>query len=208
MNDPAYVGGPNNDWFQNLISVEYETYYPTSNDETDDVAYIPFTTPFVLADDQRYLFCLQTYDPAIAFGYDNALNYDANQAITAMPISTVLTESAGTTTWYRGGWNSYSATSIALKTFDPAQLGISENNSINGMAYPNPTKAVVTLSLEESGAANLTITDVSGKVATVSSITLIDGKSKVDISSLDSGVYVFSITLDNGKTAQFNVIKK
>jgi len=208
LSDPAYATAANNDWFQSLTSVAYETYYPTSNDETDDVAYIPLTTPFVLVDNQRYLFCLQTYDPAIAFGYDNTLNYDANQAITVMPISTVLTESAGTTTWFTGGWNSFSATAMALYTFPPSELGISENNSIGGMAYPNPTKDVVTVSLEESGPANLTITDVSGKVAVVSSITLVDGKSKVDISSLDSGVYVFSIALDNGKTTQFNVIKK
>ena len=58
LNDPAYAASANNDWFQSLTSVAYETYYPASNDETDDVAYIPFTTPFVLADNQRYLFCL------------------------------------------------------------------------------------------------------------------------------------------------------
>lgn len=208
LSDPAYATAANNDWFQNLTSVAYETYYPASNDETDDVAYIPFTTPFILADNQRYLFCLQTYDPAISFGYDNALNYDANQAITAMPISTVLTETAGATTWYTGGWNSFSATSMALNTFDPADLGIGETNAINGLAYPNPAKDVVTLSVSESGSGTLTVTDVSGKVAAIHLITLIDGKTKVDISSLDPGVYVFRTTLDSGKTAQFNVIKK
>jgi hypothetical protein len=40
------------------------------------------------------------------------------------------------------------------------------------------------------------------------SINLVGGKSDVTIASLESGIYIFNVTLENGKTAQFNVVKK
>ena len=40
------------------------------------------------------------------------------------------------------------------------------------------------------------------------SLNLVGGKSDVSISSLDAGMYIFNVTLENGKTAQFNVVKK
>jgi hypothetical protein len=40
------------------------------------------------------------------------------------------------------------------------------------------------------------------------SINLVGGKSDVNIASLESGMYIFNVTLENGKTAQFNVVKK
>ena len=59
-----------------------------------------------------------------------------------------------------------------------------------------------------TNATDLTITDVSGKVALENTITLINGQTKVDIASLEVGIYTFNITLKDGQTSQFNVIKK
>jgi hypothetical protein len=39
-------------------------------------------------------------------------------------------------------------------------------------------------------------------------LNLVAGKSDVNLSSLESGMYIFNVTLENGKTAQFNVVKK
>jgi hypothetical protein len=192
-------------YFQSLNSIVYETHYPASNDDNADIVYVPFSNPFVITPGQRYLICLQTYDPVIAFGYDNAPDYDGNYGIFRQPISPVLVTTNAISQWY-SGWSSTSAPSIALKTAN--NIGIDEVNTIDGMAYPNPAIDVVTISLEANGNADLTITDVSGKVALVSSLTLVDGKSKVDIASLDAGVYIFNITLENGQTSQFNIVKK
>jgi hypothetical protein len=201
LNDPAYVGGANNDWFQALSLLTYETYYPASDVENGLPQFVPFT-PLTFTDNQRYLVCLQSYDPAIAFGYDTGLNYDGNQGITAMPISPVNVDG----TWYTGGWNGTSAPSIALSS--PDGVGIEEVKNVEGMAYPNPAKDIVTVSIASEGSANLTVSDVSGKVAANSSITLIDGKANVNIADLEAGVYIFKVTLENGLTSQFNVVKQ
>jgi len=206
LDDPNYQFDPaTNDAFQNLNLITFGTHYPASNDDVDDVAYVAFNTPFGMVDNQRYLFCLQTFESAtISFGYDNSINYDGNQGIIRQPISPVHVDGQ----WYAAGWNSSSATSIALRTFNPANIGLGEIATVEGNAFPNPANNSVTVSVDGEGAANLEVVDIAGKVAINSNVTLVNGSVKVDISSLESGVYIFNVTLENGLTSTFNVIKK
>jgi hypothetical protein len=39
-------------------------------------------------------------------------------------------------------------------------------------------------------------------------LNLAAGQDNVNIAGLTSGLYIFNVTLENGKTAQFNVVKK
>jgi hypothetical protein len=79
---------------------------------------------------------------------------------------------------------------------------------ISGVAYPNPATDMVTISIEGDGVAQLTVTDVAGKVAMKNNLSLTAGKAEMNISNLEAGVYIFNVVLENGKTAQFNVVKK
>ena len=192
---------------------EYVTDYPVittasyvvpSNDDNGDVAYADFGTPFVLQDNVRYLFCLESTDLAneISFGYDGTIDYDGNYGIYLQPISPVFVDD----TWYTG-WSGLSAPSIGLRTFDPAELGLDNTEMLEGSAYPNPANDMVTVLVGGEGAATLQVTDLAGKVAMTSDVTLVNGTTNVNIASLESGVYIFNVTLENGQTAQFNVVK-
>jgi len=206
LDDPNYQFDPaTNDAFQNLNLITFGTHYPASNDDVDDVAYVAFNTPFGMVDNQRYLFCLQTFESAtISWGYDNTINYDGNEGIFRQPTAPVHVDGQ----WYTGGWSGVSAPSIALKTFNPANIGLGEIATVEGNAFPNPANNSVTVSVDGEGAANLEVVDIAGKVAINSNVTLVNGSVKVDISSLESGVYIFNVTLENGLTSTFNVIKK
>ena len=91
--------------------------------------------------------------------------------------------------------------------FDIAQLGLNDESIIVGKAFPNPTNNNVTISLEANGNGQLNVTDVAGKIALSQAITLVNGKTNIDMSTLDAGVYIFNVTLENGKSSQFNVVK-
>ena len=95
---------------------------------------------------------------------------------------------------------------MAVPVYTLAQGPSKENVALN--VYPNPAVDKVTVSIEGEGVASLTITDVAGKVAMVNSINLVNGKSDVNIAGLEAGIYVFNVVLENGKSAQFNVVKK
>jgi len=206
LDDPNYQFDPTtNDAFQNLNLITFGTHYPASDDDVDDVAYIPFTTPLGLQDGVRYLFCLQTYEPAvISFGYDNAINYSGNVGIFRQPVSPVHVDGE----WYSGGWSGVSAPSMALRVFDPAELGLTNNGAVEGRAYPNPANDVVTVALNATGDAVLTVSDVTGKIAMSSAITLANGTASVSIADLASGVYTFHVALASGEVSTFSVVKK
>jgi hypothetical protein len=155
-----------------------------------------------LNDDQRYLVCLTTYNPEVGFGYDNGISYDGNYGIYAQPIAPVKIDSDP---WY-SGWNGASAFSVGMKIV--GNVGTEALNSVDGIAYPNPANDMITVSIESSGKAQLTVSDISGKIAYTGSLNLINGKADLNISTLDAGIYVFNVALENGKTSQFNVVKK
>ncbi|MDG1035846.1 MAG: T9SS type A sorting domain-containing protein [Crocinitomicaceae bacterium] len=206
LDDPNYdFAAATTNAFNALNIVTFGTHYPASNDDVDDVAYIEFVTPFLMVDNQRYLFCLQTFETAtISFGYDNTINYDGNEGIYRQPVAPVHIDGQ----WYSGGWSGASAPALSLKTFDPAEVGITDADILVGGAFPNPTTDAVTITVNATGTATLTVTDISGKIVMNSLVDLGTGSTRVNTSQLEAGVYVFTVIMENGKTAQFNLVKQ
>lgn len=206
LDDPNYdFAAATTNAFNALNIVTFGTHYPASNDDVDDVAYIEFVTPFLMVDNQRYLFCLQTFETAtISFGYDNTINYDGNEGIYRQPVAPVHIDGQ----WYSGGWSGASAPALSLKTFDPAEVGITDADILVGGAFPNPTTDAVTITVNATGAATLNVTDISGKIVMNSLVDLGTGSTRVNTSQLEAGVYVFTVIMENGKTAQFNLVKQ
>jgi hypothetical protein len=206
LDDPNYdFAAATTNAFNALNIVTFGTHYPASNDDVDDVAYIEFVTPFLMVDNQRYLFCLQTFETAtISFGYDNTINYDGNEGIYRQPVAPVHIDGQ----WYSGGWSGASAPALSLKTFDPAEVGITDADILVGGAFPNPTTDAVTITVNATGGATLNVTDISGKIVMNSLVDLGTGSTKVNTSQLEAGVYVFTVIMENGKTAQFNLVKQ
>jgi hypothetical protein len=206
LNDPGFTFDPaTNNGFQSLNLITFGEFYPASDDDVEDLLYGEFQTPFQLQDNVRYLFCLLTNDgPNISFGYDNALDYGANYSILAQPISPVFVD--GST--YAAGWNGVSAPSIALNTFDPASLGLFESKTMTASAYPNPATNDISIAISGKGNGTIIVTDLSGKVVATRSADFNTGLTSMNISAFDAGMYIFNVTLENGESAQFNVVKK
>jgi hypothetical protein len=180
-------------------------YVCASNADNAKVIYAAFPTPVLLNDDQRYLVCLTTFNPEVSFGYDNGIVYDANLSIFSQPISPIQVEDDNGLTWF-SGWSGSSAFSLGLKLINNA--GVADLNSVDGVAYPNPASDKITVSVDAEGFAKLTVSDISGRIAFSNALNLVNGKAEVNISTLESGIYVFNVVLENGKTSQFNVVKK
>ena len=175
-------------------------YYP--GDLQGESVYGAFTTPANLEDNQRYLACVQTVNLSLYIGHENATDYTWNESYYLQPMSP--NESDGT--YYAAGFGSDVPSSIAVKVSSPA--GINDLNTVEGMAYPNPATDLVTISIEGEGVASLTVTDVAGRVAMTNQVDLKAGQAELNIANLEAGVYIFNVVLENGKTAQFNVVKK
>ena len=198
LNDPILVAFA--DIFNDLTLVDFVQYYPASDAENGTAVYAALNAPIQLADNERYMVCIQSFNPQMAFGYDGTLDYDGNQGITAMPVSPVYVDD----TWY-SGWVGPSAASIGLKA---SIVGLNEITEVNGKAFPNPANDVVTISVEATGNATISVTDVTGKVVINNTLSLANGTADMNIDSLESGVYIFTVTFESGETSTFNVVKK
>jgi hypothetical protein len=189
--------------FDNLNQVGGFNFDYTDNAQNEQVVYAAFPSPILLLGDQRYLVCVTTSNPEIGFGFDKTLNYDANVGIYSQPVMAMNIDN---TDWYSGWSGGTNAAAIGLKII--TNVGIEENAELIANAYPNPANDLITVIVNASGKAHLTVTDISGKVAISGALNLAAGQADVNLDALQAGLYIFNVTLENGKTAQFNVVKK
>jgi hypothetical protein len=200
LNDPDFPAGT--DWTLTEVASGFYNY---PSDLQEQVVYGAFNTPVVLQDNQRYLACVQTINLDLYLGYGNQ-NYTWNTNYYLQPL--FPNESDATYFGIGFGEDLPSALGVRLIDKNNVNVGLSEVNATAGYAYPNPANDKVTVSIEGQGVASLNVTDVTGKTVISNTINLVGGKSDVNIASLESGMYIFNVTLENGKTAQFNVVKK
>jgi hypothetical protein len=154
-----------------------------------------------LEDGQRYLFCVQTFDTQLFFGFDDQSSYDENldQDLQAFhPI-----EANGT--FFAAGFTGGSVPSIAVKVVDAADLSVNEN-VIETSTFPNPAVDVVTVKVNASGTAALTITDLAGRTVSTTDVNILNGQFKANVDGFKAGTYIFSLDYSNGTKSQFKVV--
>ena len=186
-------------------------YADTSVYTNEELVSVNLDQPVTLLDGQQYLFCLETFTGAPAFAYDYTINYGGNVGVYDQVISPIYIDNTGTTgdRWYKAGWSSYAAPAFGFNVVDAASsAGIADLSTVEGLVFPNPAKDQLNFRFNEAGDAQVTITDISGKVAAVNTISVVEGKSNMNIATLADGMYIVNVAFANGKSAKFNVIKK
>ena len=193
--------------FQQLNELN-STIYNIKGDIQKQMIYVPFSASIPLEDDTKYLFCITpTTNSTINFGYNTVIDYGLNDFISeesSHPFKSVT----DVENWYSGFVQNL-VPAFGIRTADKATLGLSSSvNKIEGIIYPNPSNDAITISLNVEGVAKLVVTDIMGKVVMNNSINLTNGKTRVDINSLESGMYIFNVLLENGTSSQYNIVKK
>lgn len=196
MNDAALA-------FDNLNPIAGGFYYYPS-DLQGETVYGAFTTPVVLEDNQRFLFCAQTVNLDVFLGFSDVVDYTWNLNYYAQPLGPIENDGA----YFAAGFGADVIPAVGAKMVDAASIGLDENGTIEGSAYPNPAKDVVTIAIETTEDATIVVTDLSGKIVMNDILSFANGEVTVDIADLESGMYVFNVTLANGLSSQFNVAKK
>jgi hypothetical protein len=177
-------------------------YYPS--DLQGETVFGQFNTSVALLDNQRYLACVQTVNLEIYLGFDTKTNYVWNEAYYLQPVTPIENDGA----YFASGFGADVVPAMGLMVFDAAEAGLNKETSIEGLAYPNPAVDVVTVSVNAEGNATLNVTDLAGRTVLSQNVTLENGKTSVNIASLNTGSYLFNVTLENGNSTQFSVVKK
>ena len=210
-NDPwASIGGAwANVTFNELDLIMEQDYICPDDSLNGKMVYVPFEDEnggqmnLQVSDNQRYLVCLQTLNPEVAFGYDNALSYSSNFVYYDQPVTAINIDG----TWY-SGWTSYDALSVGLQLTEYVDYtGINSNVVNNGLLYPNPANSEFNLYLPDvNGQAEITLHDLSGKIVKVYNVNNMEAKSSYDISDINSGHYYVNVKHENGTMNKFNIV--
>ncbi len=190
--------------FNSLEEVTTGFYYFPSNDLQGETVYGVFNTPVALLNNVRYLACAKTTNQNVFLGHEARTDYTWNFDYYLQPMSPI--ENDGN--YFAAGFGTDNPNSLGIRLIDVSTISLGEVSTVNGKAFPNPATDILTINVEGEGMANIVATDLSGKVCLTSSSILSAGSVELNIDHLDAGLYIFNVTLENGKTAQFNVVKR
>lgn len=175
--------------------------YTYSTDDQGAYVYAPLSEAVVMDDNQRYLFCIITYDDVVFFGHNNAVGYDENINTYLQPV--MMTSDGAS--WFTG-WQDPTYPTITVHTMDAAAASV-EEEEFSVTPYPNPTSDVITIPMNGfTGEGELFVTDMSGKLVMSRNVCGSNaGSLQLNVGDMPAGMYVFTMKLDNGNVAKFNV---
>ena len=170
-------------------------------DTTRYRGFIPFTEPWPMQDNVRYLFCLVTENPDLFLGGDSKLDYRTTEAFTDQPVTPLQNGAA----WLDGFAGTQS--SNAVRMIDVNTIGIVERTNSQGQAYPNPAVNELRIPLTSfTGAADLSIVDLAGKIVSAQRVIATGSHLLVNVTDIASGTYTFRVTPENGHQSSFKVV--
>lgn len=142
-----------------------------------------------------------------------ALLLEANPKLSAAQAEEILETSAdiesymGTMPNYTYGYGRVNAYSAIIRTLQTSNLN-SFNTGAGISFFPNPVEDMLHIELPQLNSAILNIFDMQGRmVLNLSEADLNEGRQSIDLSKIDSGMYVLSFS-NGGELFTFRLIKK
>ncbi len=173
-------------------------------DFVDDVTGDPFV---VLADNQRYLFCVYNASDSLRLGYDSRIDYFATVNNYLQPVSPVKTlANGGADEWFRDGFGFDVTPAFTVNIDFPTSVNAVSNASTT-VAYPNPAVNMLNVPVRKGVTGNVTVEifDLAGKLVISENKTIGEGPLKVNVASISNGCYVFNLTFADGSQDTFKV---
>jgi len=182
-------------------------------DYQDSMVTANFDDLILLEDGQKYIFCVTTYDTDIYFGFDTQIDYDENidNVTSAASNNGLPTTMIQSDNGFSGlGFGTDLSAAIGVNVIEAVDfIGVEEQVEVeNVAAYPNPAVNQLTIPFtNKEGNATIKIMDIAGKVVS-SQVANLTGVStlNVDVTTIEAGTYVFSVTYENGQSSTFNVV--
>jgi hypothetical protein len=195
-------------YFSQITQVADELYYFAGTSDSLDNIYVPFSTPFPLSNNQRYLFCMYNAADMLRIGYNSQVDYTATVDNYLQPVAPVrLKPATAAVVWqyYGFGWEDVPAISASI------DFGTSDNNkvetTVSTAPYPNPAINMLNVPVRKGVKGNVTVEvyDLAGKLVISENKTINDAPLQVNVASISNGAYLFSLTFADGSKDSFKI---
>lgn len=186
-----------------FLEVAFGEYFYEAFEADEDV-FVPFLQGgFVMEDNKRYLFCIDTYTDQVRLGYQEDVVYDRNQDLYDQPVCLVRADN----TWYIRGFTGGGAPTFGVSMV-AAEVGMEDSShGMEGVPFPNPAQDLIRLPvLKATGSAQVEIIDRNGRQVATRSVVLSNTETTtMDISGIPTGQYQFRVAPSNGSATVFKV---
>ena len=134
------------------------------------------------------------------------VDYDYYSVGTRNPLFSITTTTANiplagapnTQTTVTRDKNANSTTTVTPPTGTFVSVAEAASSVISLNVYPNPSSSYVQFTTDSPDAKMVSIYDITGKL--VNRETFVDGKIKLDVSTLNTGLYIYSVSGSNNRT--------
>ena len=163
-----------------------------------------FDEPIVFDDNQRYLFCITTYESDLFFGYDRTLSYELPNSTNTQPLFPLVIDD---TDFFALGFGENTVPAFGINMIDAAQVNLqNEQLAIKMNAYPSPANSDVTVDFSGHEVSSVDVMSLTGQVVASQNVNESQNSTVVDVNGLDNGLYIFKVNLKNGLTHTMNVV--
>jgi hypothetical protein len=179
-----------------FVFLEESAPFIVAANNTNTLLTIPFLSPVNLVANTTYLAVVGSYEATMR----------PSNAGSSEPQTSFFLDLSDNTWYYT------TSTPVVRMNFDPT-VGLSEGikTEASFLLAPNPTNSstILTINAKNSGDVLVTITDMSGKLMSISKSSLIQGTNTMNLQTddLNAGVYFVNVQLQ-GITKAMKLIKK
>ncbi|HLW39466.1 MAG TPA: T9SS type A sorting domain-containing protein, partial [Brumimicrobium sp.] len=185
--------------------------YMMETDASGEVVTAPFDVEnqIVLEDNQRYLFCVTTYNEEIYLGTDGAMTYAGNHDNYLQPLFPI---EIGSGSFRPHGFSDgvifgETVPSIAVSFIDPASVSLqAHEKAIRMNAYPNPASEALVIDFNKNEVDKVELVSIAGQLVASQEVSPNVAQTTFDVSSVENGVYIVKVTLNNDLTHTMRVV--
>lgn len=188
--------------FNDVQEIAFHEYtYPSDLSGEPVTAY--FEEPFALQDNQRYLFCVQTFNQEVFIGFDPKMDYTRNINTYLQPVYPVESDGG----YSALGFGEDAVPGVGVNFMDAALLNVKDEQlAIDMNAYPSPVSEILNVNFNGYDVESIELINLTGQVVANQTVQTGAKSTKVDVNNLENGVYIVNVYLTNGMTETMQVV--
>lgn len=201
MNDAGFSNP-----IQNFSDLVIQNYSFPSDLAGGEVITVDFDLENIVAleDDQRYMFCVTTFNEELYFGSDPDRDYTANRDFYMQPLFPI---EAGSGNFNPNGFGPESVPGISVSFISSAQVSLKEEQlAINMNAYPSPASDVLNIDFKQNEVNKVELVNMMGQTVVAQDVASNANTTAIDVAGVENGVYIVKVYLTNNMTHTMQVV--
>ena len=195
--------------FTNPISL-YDIYmsgdYLYASDAANEVVTATFDNTEIqaLEDNQRYLFCVNTFNPEVFFGVDGSRDYTFNREYYLQPMFPV---EGGSGSFNPNGFGPETVSGVTVGFIDAARVNLEQEKlAITMNAYPSPASDLLNVDFKSNEVNKVELVNMMGQTVVSQNVANNTETATMNVASVENGVYIVKVYLTNNMTHTMQVV--